>query len=62
MERISPQQAQQDMENNNAMLVCGYDDEQKFQKYHLERALSLDEFEAQIDAMPKDQEVIFYCA
>lgn len=62
MERISAQQAHQDMDSNNAMLVCGYADEQKFQQYHLERALSLDEFEAQVDAMPTDREVIFYCA
>jgi uncharacterized protein (TIGR02284 family) len=61
--RISPQEAKRKLETDNtAMLVCAYDSDEKFQQYHLEGAVSLSEFESQVDAMPKDRELIFYCA
>jgi len=62
VKRISPQQARQHVESGDALLVCGYDSDEKFQQYHLERAISFDEFESQADAIPKDREIIFYCA
>jgi rhodanese-related sulfurtransferase len=63
VERISPQQAHQRLEfNNEAMLVCAYDSDEKFHENHLEGAISLAEFEAQVGSIPKDREIIFYCA
>jgi hypothetical protein len=44
------------------MLVCAYDSEEQFQQNHLEGAIDLERFESQADAIPADQEIIFYCA
>lgn len=63
VERISPPEARQHMKAApSAMLVCAYDDPEKFDQYHLEGAISLNEFETLEDGIPRDREIIFYCA
>jgi rhodanese-related sulfurtransferase len=52
----------QKVTDGSALLVCAYDDEQKFQQLHLEGAISLAEFKSRTSALEKDQEIIFYCA
>ena len=59
--RIPIKEAHQKVKSGKALLVCGYDDETKFQMMRLEGALSLKEFEARLPKLPKDQEIIFYC-
>jgi hypothetical protein len=44
------------------MLVCGYNDEEKFKTMQLEGAISFKEFESRLPELSKDQEIIFYCA
>jgi rhodanese-related sulfurtransferase len=61
-ERISAQQARQHLASGNAMLVCGYDSEEKFQENHIEGAIRLSEFQSQASSIPKNREIIFYCA
>lgn len=62
-ERINPTTANQHMESSpGAMLVCAYENEEKFQNNRLEGAISLNEFRSREDSVPKDQEIIFYCA
>lgn len=60
--RIRADEAHAHVESGDALLVCGYDDPKKFEKNHLAGALSLSEFEARAGEIPKDQEIIFYCA
>jgi hypothetical protein len=62
VERISPQQTHEHLESGSSMLVCAYDSPEKFQQNHLEGALSLGEFRSRAESMPKDRELIFYCA
>jgi uncharacterized protein (TIGR02284 family) len=63
VERISPEVARQHLEfNESAILVCAYDDEDKFRENHLEGAFSLDAFKVEAESIPKDSEIIFYCA
>jgi rhodanese-related sulfurtransferase len=63
VERIDPQQAYAHLESDaDTLLVCAYDSEEKFQQNHLDGAMSLEEFLSQADAIPKDREIIFYCA
>jgi hypothetical protein len=63
VERISPQHAQQRLNADpQAMLVCAYDSREKFEQNHLEGAIPLDEFEPQTETIPKNREIIFYCA
>jgi hypothetical protein len=60
--RIPVQEAYQKVKTGKALLVCGYEDEAKFRMTCLEGALSWKEFEARLPKIPKDQEIIFYCA
>jgi hypothetical protein len=63
IERIDPQQAYDHMHADaNALLVCAYDSEDKFQQNRLEGAIALEDFRSQADAIPQDEEIIFYCA
>jgi hypothetical protein len=45
-----------------ALLVCGYDSDEKFRHNHLEGAIPLSALRSRADALPKDEEIIFYCA
>lgn len=61
--RISPQQVHQDLASDaGAVLVCAYEEPEKFEQNHLEGAIPLEELESQADAQPRDLEIIFYCA
>lgn len=58
---ISAADAREHVQNGSALLVCAYDSDEKFTKYHLEGAIPLNDFKAKAADLPKDQEVIFYC-
>ncbi|MGD9053801.1 MAG: rhodanese-like domain-containing protein [Desulfobacterales bacterium] len=60
--RITPSEARQKVISGRALLVCAYDDPEKFKKNHLEGALSFSELLAKLSALDKSQEIIFYCA
>jgi len=62
VERISPQEAHARVVAGQALLVCAYDDPARFAEIHLEGAISVQEFRARRAALPRDQEIIFYCA
>ncbi len=59
--RISVEEARK-MAGNTAILVCAYDDDQKFQEARLQGSVSLLEFESYLTFISKKQEIIFYCA
>jgi rhodanese-related sulfurtransferase len=62
-ERISPQDAREHLEMKpDTMLVCAYDNHEKYRKNHISGAVSFQEFQARADLIPKDREIIFYCA
>jgi hypothetical protein len=61
-ERIDVQQARRKVSAGEALLVCGYDDEAKCERIRLEGAISLKQLEARADEVPRDREIIFYCA
>ena len=60
--RISPEEAVQEINEESALLVCAYDDDQKFNRLHLKGAISLAEFKSKLPSLSKDKEIIFYCA
>ena len=62
IERIEPEQAKRDMRDNGALLVCAYDNDEKFRSNCLEGAISLAQLQARESALPRNQELIFYCA
>jgi rhodanese-related sulfurtransferase len=63
VDRIDPREARQHLAADpNALLVCAYDSREKFEQNHLEGAIPLGEFESRAESLPRDREVIFYCA
>lgn len=60
--RVSPEEARRKATSRTALLVCAYDDDEKFKVVHLEGAISLNEFKSKLPSLAKDQEIIFYCA
>lgn len=61
-ERIPPEAVIQKLQTGKALLVCAYEDDEKFKKVQLQGAISLNEFKSKLPSLAKDQEVVFYCA
>ena len=61
-QRVSPEEVRQKVKEEKALLVCAYEDEEKFKKMRLEGAISLAEFKLKLPSLAKDQEIVFYCA
>ncbi|MCG6533551.1 MAG: ArsR family transcriptional regulator [Syntrophales bacterium LBB04] len=60
--RITPREAYTKVKAGQAILVCGYEEEEKFRAMRLEMAVSFAEFQKMLPTLPKDREIIFYCA
>ena len=60
--RIDVQETSNKVAGGQALLVCAYDNDQKFAQYRLEGAISLAELREKSGDLAKDQEIIFYCA
>ena len=58
--RTSPEETREKVSSGKALLVCAYDDDDKFSRLHLDGAISLRRFKLRQDALSKDQEIIFY--
>jgi hypothetical protein len=61
IERIDANEARRKAAGG-ALLVCAYADEEKCRTVKLEGAISLTSFQSRVAVLPKDQEIIFYCA
>lgn len=61
-ERVEPEVVRERVQSGDALLVCAYDDDSKFRRVPLEGAIPLSEFKSKVSALPKDQEIFFYCA
>jgi hypothetical protein len=62
VERISVAEARRKAEAGEALLVCAYDDAQKCNQMKLHGSIQLAELRSRLGALPKDQQIIFYCA
>ena len=60
--RVAPEEVRKKVISGTAILVCAYNDENKFKQFHLEGAISLSEFQSRAPSLHKDHEIIFYCA
>ena len=60
--RISVQEARQEVAAGQALLVCAYEQNEKCDQVALEGSLSLTQFHERAPSLPKDQELIFFCA
>lgn len=60
--RISADKARRKSVAGEALLVCAYDDADKFNANHLEGAVTWQEFEAKMPKLAKGDAVVLYCA
>ena len=60
--RITPEETYQKLRVEKALLVCAYESEEQCRNPQLDGAIFLSEFRAKLPAIPKDQELVFYCA
>ncbi|MGO9015012.1 MAG: rhodanese-like domain-containing protein [Dissulfurispiraceae bacterium] len=60
--RILPEETRKKVLAGTAIFVCAYDDEEKFRNMHLEGAISFNAFKSNVASMPREQEIVFYCA
>ena len=59
--RISPEETKARLSSGSALLVCAYDSNEKFSRFHLEGAISLSDFKERVADLSNTQEIIFYC-
>ena len=59
-QRISAEEARKKVTSGEALLVCAYEDVEKFRRIHLEGAISLQDFKTRLPALSREQEIIFY--
>ena len=64
VERIPPEEAFEEVSSGEALLICAYDDDEKCRRLQLDRSLTLRELEELLrqGEVPRDRELIFYCA
>jgi len=60
--RISAEETKKKVSSKEALLVCAYEEDEKFKDMQLEGATSYKEFKKKVAALPTDQEIIFYCS
>jgi len=60
--RIDPDTARAHLARSNTLLVCAYEDRSRCRSLHIEGAIDLAELQAQQAELPRDREIIFYCA
>ena len=45
-----------------SLLVCAYDDENTCRQHHLDGALHMAALQTRVATLPKETEIVFYCA
>jgi hypothetical protein len=58
--RATPDEVYPRVKSGEALLVCAYNDDDKFRTMQLEGAISLSEFDSRLSQYPRDQEIFFY--
>jgi rhodanese-related sulfurtransferase len=60
--RVDVEEARRKVAAGDALLVCAYGDDVKCKQLELEGSITLSELESRLPALPKEREIIFYCA
>lgn len=59
--RVAAAEVYDKLKSGKALLVCAYEDEEKYRKLQLEGAISFNTFKSKLPSISKDQEIVFYC-
>ena len=62
IQRIPASEVRDKITNDSALLVCAYDDDAKFTRFHLAGAMSMKAFKSISRNLEKEKEIFFYCA
>jgi hypothetical protein len=60
--RVNTLDARRRVQQGQALLVCAYDDDAKCSHMRLEDAITIGELRGRLSSLPKDREIILYCA
>lgn len=60
--RISPRQAKGRVASGEALLVCAYEDKQKWRSNNLKGSIPLDRLQGRLGKLEENTEIILYCA
>ena len=58
--RVTAAEVYDKLKSGKVLLVCAYEDEEKYRKLQLEGAISFNAFKLKLPSLLKDQEIIFY--
>jgi hypothetical protein len=58
--RVTAEEVYDKLKSGKVLLVCAYEDEEKFRKLQLEGAISFNTFKSKLPSLSKDQEIVFY--
>ncbi len=61
-ERTSASVVREQVMNDMALLVCAYDDDDKFGQFRLDGAISFNDLKSRAASLDKDMDIYFYCA
>ncbi|MCJ7784218.1 MAG: hypothetical protein MUP41_09810 [Desulfobacterales bacterium] len=59
--RVTAEEVYDKLKSGKVLLVCAYEDEEKFRKLQLDGAISFNTFKSKLPSLSKDQEIVFYC-
>lgn len=62
VQRLDARTVAQRVESGQALLVCAYEDDEKFSRVALEGAIPPSEFRLLEPVLDREQPLIFYCA
>jgi hypothetical protein len=60
--KISAEEVYQKLKSSDAILVCAYDSDEKYERFRIENSIPFSQFKSMLPSLPKAQEIIFYCA
>jgi len=60
--RMATAQAHSMVQSGEAIFACAYEDPAKYEKLKLEGSVSLQDLQARLPSLPKNQPIILYCA
>jgi len=60
-QRVTAEEIYGKLKSGKTLLVCAYEDEEKFKKLRLEGAICFNAFKSKLPSLSKDHEIIFYC-